>query len=193
MQAFRLTADEGPELMSYLSKARVCALTSFASACLLAGPGLAAAPASLSRSVAVQAQPAAVWAAIGPFCAIADWHPAIATCSLDDRASPTRTLLTRDGKAKFVELQLARSDADRSYSYAFTSSPVPVTHYTSTFSVKANRRGGSIVTWSSVYTPNPGQEVAADAALSDIYESGLAAIKSRLATAAASGAHAGAH
>ena len=143
----------------------------------------AATPASLSRSVEVAGRPAAVWAKIGSFCAIADWHPAIATCAADGKTPPTRTLTTKD-HARFVELETARDGAAHSYSYTFVSSPVPVTHYSSTFSVKANGHGGSTVTWRGAYRPNPGAEQAAQGALSGIYESGLAAIKTRLASAA---------
>jgi hypothetical protein len=157
----------------------LAALTALA----IAAPAGAATPATLSRSVEVSGGPAAVWAKIGPFCAIADWHPAIATCVADGKAAPTRTLTTKD-QAKFVELQTAHDREAHRYSYTFVSSPVPVTHYTSTFSVRASGPGRSTVTWRGAYLPNPGQEQAAQAALSGIYESGLAAIKTRLAAAA---------
>jgi uncharacterized protein YndB with AHSA1/START domain len=139
-----------------------------------------ASAATLTRSVDVKGSPAQVWSAIGPFCAIARWHPAIGTCTTDGKAPPTRTLVTKDG-ARFVELQTARSDAAHSYSYSFTASPIPVSHYTSTLSVAANGAGVSTVTWTGAYTPNEGKAKDADAALSGIYESGLAAIKAQLA------------
>src|SRR4051794_31739541 len=163
--------------MTSFFKHRALAIAGLASLGLMAGPASAEAPASLTRSVVVQASPSAVWAAVGPFCAIGQWHPAIGSCALDGKAKPTRTLLTRDGAAKFVELQVARNEAARSYSYSFTSAPVPVTHYVSTFSVKPSGKGASVVTWHGEYTPNDGQSAAASAALTGIYESGLAAIQ----------------
>jgi hypothetical protein len=151
----------------------------FAAVVLLAAAGASPAPAAtLSRSVDVQGDPAAVWSMIGPFCAIKDWHPAIGACSLDGRSTPTRTLVTKDGKATFVELQTGH--AARSYSYTFVSSPLPVSHYSSTITVRGKAHNASTVTWSGTYTPDPGREAAADAALSGIYESGLAAIKAKL-------------
>ncbi len=144
--------------------------------------GLAASQASaatLTRSVDVKGSPAAVWAAIGSYCAIATWHPAIGSCMTDGRTPVTRTLLTRDG-AKFVELQTARNDAAHSYSYSFTSAPVPVTDYVSTFSVVAKGPGVSTVTWTGTYTPNAGKAADASGALTGIYESGLAAIRGKL-------------
>lgn len=138
-------------------------------------------PASLTRSINVQGSPAAVWAAIGAFCSIAAWHPAIASCREDGKVPPTRILKTRAGDATFIERQLSRNETDHSYSYTFTSAPIPVTNYNSTLSVLPNGHRGSTVIWSGVYMPNPGMDQAAANALSGIYESGLRSIKARLA------------
>jgi hypothetical protein len=141
---------------------------------------LPASAASLSRSVDVDGAPSAVWSAIGPFCAIRDWHPAIATCTEDGKSPSTRTLVTKDGKATFVELQISEAGAKNQYSYSFVSSPLPVTHYRSTLKVTA-RGNGSKVTWSGDYTPDNGKEKDADQALAGIYETGLQAIKVKFA------------
>ena len=148
---------------------------------LLSGGASSASTASLSRSVDVEATPDAVWSVIGPFCAIKEWHPAVGTCSLDGKNPPTRTLVTKDGKATFVETQTARSDRKHFYSYTFLSSPIPVTHYASTIRVAAKSNGRSTVTWRSSYVPERGKEKDASDALSGIYESGLEAIKAKLA------------
>jgi|EndMetStandDraft_6_1072998.scaffolds.fasta_scaffold76589_1 hypothetical protein len=157
--------------------------TAVASVCALAMLTAGASPASadsLTRSVDVNDTPAAVWSMIGPFCAIKNWLPPVGTCTEDDKTPPTRTLVTKDGKATFVELQTARSDAKHSYSYTFVSSPLPVTRYTSTIEVVAKGPGVSTVTWSSTYTPNAGKEKDATDALSGIYEAGLNSIKSKI-------------
>ncbi len=144
-------------------------------------------PVSLTRSVEVKGDPAQVWAAIGAYCAIKDWHPAIGKCTEDGKTPTTRTLVTKDGKATFVELQTARDDVKHrytytyTYTYTFTSAPVPVTHYSSTFKVEAVGPGSTRVTWSGAYTPDPGKEKDAADALTGIYESGLTAIQARLA------------
>lgn len=150
-----------------------------AAALFMAATALPASAATLSRSVEVKGSAAAVWAAIGPFCAIETWHPAIGACTLDGKAPPTRTLTTKDGKARFVELQTTRSDAGHSYSYTFTSSPVPVTRYSSTLQVAPKGPDRAVITWSSDYTPEAGKEKDALSALSGIYESGLAVLKTR--------------
>jgi hypothetical protein len=151
---------------------------------LLGAGALPACAASLSRSVDVEGTPATVWSMIGPFCAIKDWLPPVGTCTEDGRAPPTRTLVTRDGKATFVETQTARSDARHYYSYTFVTSPLPITHYASTIEVEANGKGTSTITWRATYVPDPGKETDANDALSGIYGAGLDAIKARLATRA---------
>ena len=155
-------------------------VSAFAFAFFSAGASTAAA-AALSRSVDVEATPSAVWSMIGPFCAIKDWLPPVGTCTEDSKAPPTRTLVTKDGKATFVETETARSDAKYFYTYTFQSSPLPVTHYTSTIRVVGKANGISTVTWRSTYTPESGKEKDAHDALSGIYRAGLNTIRAKFA------------
>lgn len=141
----------------------------------------AADAAMLSRSADVNGSVSAVWSMIGPFCAIKDWLPPVGTCTEKADAMPERTLVTRDGKATFVEAQTARSEAEHSYSYTFKSSPLPVTDYVSTIKVVARTDGISTVTWSSTFVPNTGKEKDAIEALTGIYDFGLTMIKSKFA------------
>ena len=144
--------------------------------------GFAAVPASaatLTRSIEVNGAPSAVWSVIGAFCAIKDWLPPVGMCIEDGKSPPTRTLVTRDGKASFVETQIARDEKGYSYSYAFVSSPLPVTNYKSTIKVTARGDGVSVVTWTGAYTPDAGKEKDAMDALNGVYESGLAAIQAK--------------
>jgi hypothetical protein len=146
---------------------------------LLVSGNAAASPARISRSADVNAPVSSVWSLIGPFCAIKDWLPPVGQCIADGKSPPTRTLVTRDGKASFVETQTARNDKDYSYSYAFLSSPLPVSQYKSTIKVTAKGEGASVVTWTGIYTPDPGREKEAVDALGGVYDSGLAAIRDR--------------
>jgi Polyketide cyclase / dehydrase and lipid transport len=135
--------------------------------------------ANLTRSIEVNGAPSAVWSVIGSFCAIKDWLPPVGTCIEDGKSPPTRTLVTKDGKASFVETQTARNEKEYSYSYAFLSSPLPVTNYKSTIKVTAKGDGVSVVTWTGTYTPDSGKEKDAIDALSGVYEAGLAGIQAR--------------
>jgi hypothetical protein len=137
--------------------------------------------AELTRSVDVAATPSAVWSMIGGFCAIKDWHPAIGTCIEDGRLPPTRKLVTKDGKMTFEETQVARNDAEFTYSYNFVSTPFPVTQYIGTIKVSANGSGMSTITWHGTYIALRGKEEDANDALADVYEAGLGALKSKFA------------
>jgi hypothetical protein len=169
-----------PEGKAYLA-ARMAGV--ILAACALVPLKASAAPppaASLTRSIDVSASPDTVWSAIGPFCAIKEWHPAIATCS-EVHAPTVRTLVTKDGKATFVEPETARNEAKRQYSYTFASAPIPVSHYAATIGVTPRKPSGATITWQGTWTPEPGKEKAALDALTGIYESGLDALKAKFA------------
>ncbi|MFL6720831.1 MAG: SRPBCC family protein [Sphingomonas sp.] len=136
---------------------------------------------TISRSADVNASVSEVWSLIGPFCAIKDWLPPVGQCIADGKNPSTRILVTKDGKAAFVERQTDRSDAEHSYSYTFLSSPLPVSKYASTIKVTAKGNGSSTITWSGSYLPEHGKEKAANEALSGVYEAGLAEIRAMLA------------
>jgi len=159
-------------------------LTCFAAlgAATLLGLGIApASAATISRSVDVRASASAVWSLIGPFCAIKDWLPPVGECIEDGKTPLTRVLVTKDGKAAFVETQTARNDNEHTYSYAFVSSPLPVSNYKATIKVTAKSDGSSTITWSGSYTPDEGKEKVASEALIGVYEAGLTQIIARFA------------
>jgi hypothetical protein len=134
---------------------------------------------TLSVGVEVNGNPSDVWATIGPFCAIKNWLPPVGTCAESGSQLATRTLVTKDGKATFIETQTMRDDAAHTYSYTFQSSPLPVSSYASTLKVSALKPGRSLVTWTGIYVPAPGKEKDAIEALSGIYAAGIASIKSK--------------
>lgn len=167
-------------MKNLLIKQSVTAFSAPAAICALAILSVSpASAANLSQSIEVNAAPSAVWAAIGSFCAIKDWLPPVGACIEDGKTPPTRILVTKDSKAAFVETQTARSDAEHTYSYAFISSPLPVTNYKSTIKVTDKGNGSSTVHWSGSYTPDQGKEKAASEALNGVYEAGLASIKAK--------------
>lgn len=170
-------------MKSYARALKTLQFVRYAALCAVALSlgSFAASAANLSRSIEVNGAPATVWSAIGAFCAIKDWLPPVGMCIEDGKIPPIRTLVTKDGKASFVERQTARNDQEHSYSYTFLSSPLPVTNYTSTIKVTPKSEGVSIVTWTGTYTPDSGKEKDASEALNGIYKSGLTAIKVKLA------------
>jgi hypothetical protein len=167
-------------MKSHRRARRITTLLRSAPICIAIGcSAVPVSAAGLTRSIEVNGPPATVWSVIGSFCAIKDWLPPVGACIEDGKSPPTRTLITRDGKASFVETQTARDESEYSYSYAFLSSPLPVKHYRSTIKVTAKGDGVSVVTWTGTYTPDSGKEKEAVEALSGVYEAGLAGIQAK--------------
>ena len=95
------------KILASVRDAAICAIT-------LGFGVIPASAANLTRSVEVGGTPSEVWSVIGSFCAIKDWLPPVGMCIEDGKSPPTRTLITKDGKASFVETQtclLYTSDA----------------------------------------------------------------------------------
>lgn len=152
--------------------------------CLLAA-GLfacAATPAfalDVTRSVDVAAAPAKAWEAIGHFCGIGVWHPAVAKCELGVRdAKPMRTLSLKGG-GTIIEEETARSDAKLSYSYTIIESPLPVADYNSTIAVKPHG-SGSTISWTGDFKAKGAPDAKAKEVIAGIYEAGLGALKAKL-------------
>lgn len=119
--------------------------------------------------------PAAAWAAIGDFCGIGTWHPAVAACKLSGTSdAPVRTLTLKDG-GEIVEKQVARDDAAMSYTYAIMTSPLPVADYVSTLSVSPDG-SGSKITWSGSFNASGASDAEAEAVVAGIYTAGIEGI-----------------
>ncbi|MEM9144793.1 MAG: SRPBCC family protein [Pseudomonadota bacterium] len=127
--------------------------------------------AQVMRHMALAAGPEAVWAAIGGFQALADWHPAVATCTREDIGVAEHRRLELEGGGEILEKNLG-ADA-HSYGYAIVDSPLPVSHYRAVLSVVPSGPG-SVVVWSSTFTANAKD---AEAVIAQVYESGLQALK----------------
>lgn len=125
-----------------------------------------------AKTVDVAASPEKVWQTIGNFCGIADWHPAIASCSPGQQnGKPTRHLTLKNG-ATIDEEQTARSDSKMRYSYTILQSPLPVSDYHSTISV-TKKGNGSQVTWKGTFKAKGASNTDATKAIQGIYDSGL--------------------
>lgn len=142
-----------------------------AAASLLAGTAPAA---EVSKQLDLAVPPDKVWAAVGEFCGIGDWHPAVATCELSNRDKDTIRTLTLKGGGTIVEKLVRWEPRKHSYTYAIISSPLPVSDYVSTISVKPAGAGSKLV-WKGKFKP-VGDEAKAKDTIAGIYTDGLAAI-----------------
>ncbi|MEQ1651445.1 MAG: SRPBCC family protein [Hyphomicrobium sp.] len=117
----------------------------------------------------------AAWAAVGDFCGIAAWHPAVAKCELSAKDGATfRTLTLKDG-AKLLEKQTAFDAKAMSYSYTIEEGPLPVANYKSTLKVMAKDKGATI-DWSGTFDAKGAPDADAVKTISGIYEGGVDAL-----------------
>lgn len=118
----------------------------------------------------------AVWAVIGGFNALPSWHPAVAASELSEAAGgKVRTLSLKGGGSIEERLEQA-DDGARRYSYSIVASPLPVSDYLSTLSVK-DTGSGCTVEWSGEFKPDGAPETAAVDTVRQIYEAGLGNLK----------------
>ncbi|MFZ2101464.1 MAG: SRPBCC family protein [Oricola sp.] len=151
--------------MTYRFMATLC-LTAF----IFSVPAGAA---EVTRSVEVNGKAADVWAKVGGWCAVADWHPVVAKCEEAEAGDKkTRTLTTGDG-AVIKETML--ESGDTTYSYRIDESPLPVENYTANLAVEGDGEQARIV-WTANFDPK-GDEAEAVAVIQGIFDGGLAEIK----------------
>jgi len=119
-----------------------------------------------------------VWAAIGNFNALAQWHPAVEKSeeSKQDGAI-VRTLSVRGG-GSMVERLEAKDDKTRSYSYSIVESPLPVKGYIAQLTVRQGKTPSScVVEWSSEFEPAGAAENDAVKIVRGIYEAGFKSLQ----------------
>ncbi len=125
----------------------------------------------------------ALWAKIGGWCAIAEWHPAIAKCEASkDGDTEFRTLTLKDGgviKEKLMET------GTTSYKYEIIESPLPVKNYTAMFSVAPDDDDLDEINvlWSATYDANGKDDKEARKVIDGIFKDGIESIKAKHAGA----------
>ena len=118
---------------------------------------------------------AVAWAAIGDFCGIAPWHPAVAKCEISTKDGATfRTLTLKDG-AKLLEKQTAFDAAKMTYSYTIEDGPLPVANYKSTLKDVAKDKG-STIDWSGAFDAKGAPDADAVKTITGIYDGGIDAL-----------------
>lgn len=129
----------------------------------------------VSMSTDLKASADQVWAMIGKFNALPDWHPSVEKSELTE-AGQTRTL-SLVGGGKIVEKLETIDDNARTYTYSITDSPMPVANYTATIKVTGSGDSAT-VEWSSEFDPvgNASPEEAMKM-VQDIYQAGFDNLK----------------
>lgn len=84
---------------------------------------------TVKKRIEAPGLPSEVWAVAGEFCAIKDWHPAVAECEEVTEGDDTVRHLTLGDGGKITEKLTGKDDL--SYSYEIVESPLPVKNYKS--------------------------------------------------------------
>ncbi len=129
---------------------------------------------TVEKSVTIDAGLEQVWAKVGDFCAIQEWHPAIAKCeAYDDHGSMYRTLTLGDGGT--ISEKHAGAEATN-YSYYIKKSPLPVKTYKATFAATGDA-SSTTITWSARFKAKDATDEEAQGVIDGIFEAGVTSIK----------------
>ncbi len=132
----------------------------------------------VSSSADLPVPAATVWAVIGNFNALPDWHPAVEKSVLTKEDGGTLRKLSLMGGGTIEEKLEQIDDKERLYTYSILSGPLPVSNYTATLRVRGDDKGsGCTVEWSSEFEAKGAPESAAIEAISGIYEAGFENLK----------------
>ncbi len=156
--------------------------------CAVAAP---AKPLKVVETVEIKAPLAKVWAVTKDFDSLNKWHPAFAKDELvkgpNNKPGTVRALTIKDGPT-FTEELIAFSDTDHTYRYKILESPLPLSDYVATFTVKPGQEGTTVVTWVGRFKrknpaanpPEAENDAAAVKLITGVFQSGLANLKKQI-------------
>jgi hypothetical protein len=135
--------------------------------------GGAASGAEVKRKIEIDGDKAEVWAKLGGWCAIKDWHPVIAKCEETTEGGKKRRVLTTKDGGVIKETQLTATETG--YTYQIDESPLPVANYTASFAVVPDNddKEEINVVWSAKFDPKGKTEAEAKAVIDGIFKAGL--------------------
>jgi hypothetical protein len=122
-------------------------------------------------------KPADVWAVVGDFCAIKDWHPAVAECEKITEDGDTYRILTLGDGGKIKE-KLTDTE-DTGYSYEIVESPLPVKNYEATIYVGEDDEPDRVeIVWEAKFDAADGStDEEATKVITGIFNDGVGGIK----------------
>ncbi|WP_181701461.1 SRPBCC family protein [Chthonobacter albigriseus] len=116
----------------------------------------AAAAGAKYRAESQSADALKAWEVIGDFCAIATWHPDVATCVMGERdGKPARTVTLKDGGVIVDKLD-AYDPSTLTYVISTVESPWPIQWMMAKLSTKPDDEGGAGVKWVGTFEPKAG-------------------------------------
>ena len=122
--------------------------------------------------------PPEIWAIVGEFCAIKDWHPAVAQCEETKEGDVTfRTLTLKDGGK--IKEKLTGTE-DLAYTYEIVESPLPVKNYKSKLWLEVDDEPDrSVILWQSDFDANGKSDEEGEKIITGILKDGVKGIKEK--------------
>ena len=123
-------------------------------------------------------KPADVWAVVGDFCAIKDWHPAVVECEEFEEGGGTYRTLTLGDGGKIKEKLTDK--ADTAYSYEIVEGPLPVKDYAATLKVGKGGEDGRVeIHWRGEFDADGVEDAKAEEIITGIFNDGVSSIKKK--------------
>lgn len=113
-----------------------------------------------------------MWKAIGDFCGVKEWHPAVVKCAVKEEGGDTYRTLELDGGGEILEKKISFDDATRSYAYTIEESPLPVKNYSAKIEVKEDG-DGSVVNWSAKFNSKDATDEKAVETITSVFQAGV--------------------
>ncbi|MFT5686222.1 MAG: hypothetical protein ACI8RZ_007178 [Myxococcota bacterium] len=132
--------------------------------------------AEVKISAQLPASAEAVWAIIGDFAALADWHPLVPNCRLGEDGV-SRIISLRG--VEVVEVLRPEESPPMGHTYTILSSPMPITDYLATLQV-VSEGDGARISYHGRFEPVGVSEEQAGGILRGFFETGFSALQSRL-------------
>ncbi|ANC92522.1 SRPBCC family protein [Azospirillum humicireducens] len=144
---------------------------------------LAAAPAlalEVREQATIKAPIEQVWTQVGPFCAIANWHPAVEGCTLRKSGGKEERDIALKGGGAIQERLMSVSAAKHRLRYTLLNGPLPVKNYSSTIRLSAVDARTTRITWSSSFQASGAPDAEARKVIAGIYTSGIEGLRKQL-------------
>ena len=131
----------------------------------------------VSKTIAIEAPAASVWAKVKDFNALNAWHPAVAKTDIlegeNNMPGAVRLLTLNDGGTINEEL-LSWDETTMTYTYKIFESVLPVSDYEATVTVEPITGSSTKVIWSASFNAGKGaDDETARSTISGIFDAGL--------------------
>jgi hypothetical protein len=115
---------------------------------------------------------AEAWGAIGDFCGISAWHPAVEKCELSQKDGATLRTLHLKGGGTVLEQLVEQNDKTMTQTYTILDGVLPVANYKSTLRV-VPKGNGAAYDWSGSFDAKGAPDADAVKTINGVYAAGI--------------------